>query len=165
VSASFSFTSLERQTHQLDTPTNISHFMLPPHRYAAAVVASLICIKPSNVLCIAAVPASHLSSTRPPTTQEREMGRQHRPTWCCSVFSPAVALALPAAAACQSVAAAHCLLQGVGKSCLVLRYVRGTFDPSSKITVSEHSTRQQQATALHPKYQCLSRNSSWCMLA
>eukprot|EP00775_Hariotina_reticulata_P003024 gene3024-3305_t len=25
-------------------------------------------------------------------------------------------------------------LQGVGKSCLVLRYVRGTFDPNSKIT-------------------------------
>ena len=27
------------------------------------------------------------------------------------------------------------LLQGVGKSCLVLRYVRGQFDPSSKVTV------------------------------
>lgn len=26
-------------------------------------------------------------------------------------------------------------LQGVGKSCLVLRYVRGQFDPSSKVTV------------------------------
>ena len=25
--------------------------------------------------------------------------------------------------------------QGVGKSCLVLRYVRGQFDPSSKVTV------------------------------
>ena len=25
--------------------------------------------------------------------------------------------------------------QGVGKSCLVLRYVRGTFDPGSKVTV------------------------------
>ena len=25
--------------------------------------------------------------------------------------------------------------QGVGKSCLVLRYVRGTFDPASKVTV------------------------------
>jgi hypothetical protein len=27
-------------------------------------------------------------------------------------------------------------MQGVGKSCLVLRYVRNTFDPNSKITVS-----------------------------
>jgi GTPase SAR1 family protein len=27
------------------------------------------------------------------------------------------------------------LLQGVGKSCLVLRYVRNTFDAHSKITV------------------------------
>ena len=27
------------------------------------------------------------------------------------------------------------LPQGVGKSCLVLRYVRGQFDPSSKVTV------------------------------
>lgn len=26
-------------------------------------------------------------------------------------------------------------VQGVGKSCLVLRYVRGQFDPSSKVTV------------------------------
>ncbi len=25
--------------------------------------------------------------------------------------------------------------QGVGKSCLVLRYVRGQFDPTSKVTV------------------------------
>lgn len=28
-------------------------------------------------------------------------------------------------------------MQGVGKSCLVLRYVRNTFDPNSKITVRE----------------------------
>jgi len=27
------------------------------------------------------------------------------------------------------------IVQGVGKSCLVLRYVRGQFDPASKITV------------------------------
>lgn len=26
-------------------------------------------------------------------------------------------------------------VQGVGKSCLVLRYVRGQFDPNSKVTV------------------------------
>lgn len=36
-------------------------------------------------------------------------------------------------------------LQGVGKSCLVLRYVRGAFDPSSKVTIGaafmSHSTR------------------------
>ncbi len=35
--------------------------------------------------------------------------------------------------------------QGVGKSCLVLRYVRGAFDPSSKVTIGaafmSHSTR------------------------
>jgi hypothetical protein len=35
---------------------------------------------------------------------------------------------------------AHLLMQGVGKSCLVLRYVRNQFDPSSKITVSNSST-------------------------
>ena len=38
-----------------------------------------------------------------------------------------------------------CKLQGVGKSCLVLRYVRGAFDPSSKVTIGaafmSHSTR------------------------
>lgn len=28
-----------------------------------------------------------------------------------------------------------CAIQGVGKSCLVLRYVRGQFDPTSKVTV------------------------------
>lgn len=28
------------------------------------------------------------------------------------------------------------MFQGVGKSCLVLRYVRNHFDPASKITVS-----------------------------
>ncbi len=43
---------------------------------------------------------------------------------------------LPPGAAQQ---APHCrpcpAPQGVGKSCIVLRYVRGTFDPSSKITV------------------------------
>jgi Ras family len=37
------------------------------------------------------------------------------------------------------------LMQGVGKSCLVLRYVRGAFDPSSKVTIGaafmSHSTR------------------------
>lgn len=36
--------------------------------------------------------------------------------------------------------------QGVGKSCLVLRYVRGQFDPSSKITVRPHCSQLPHAT-------------------
>ena len=28
-----------------------------------------------------------------------------------------------------------CVCQGVGKSCIVLRYVKGVFDPGNKITV------------------------------
>jgi hypothetical protein len=35
------------------------------------------------------------------------------------------------------------VVQGVGKSCLVLRYVRNQFDPSSKITVSSGNQQQQ----------------------
>ena len=43
-------------------------------------------------------------------------------------------------------------LQGVGKSCLVLRYVRGQFDPSSKVTVGaafmSHSVHLQDGTTV-----------------
>ena len=45
-----------------------------------------------------------------------------------------------------------CILQGVGKSCLVLRYVRGQFDPSSKVTVGaafmSHSVHLQDGTTV-----------------
>lgn len=44
------------------------------------------------------------------------------------------------------------ILQGVGKSCLVLRYVRGQFDPSSKVTVGaafmSHSVHLQDGTTV-----------------
>ena len=43
-------------------------------------------------------------------------------------------------------------MQGVGKSCLVLRYVRGQFDPSSKVTVGaafmSHSVHLQDGTTV-----------------
>ena len=46
----------------------------------------------------------------------------------------------------------QCILQGVGKSCLVLRYVRGQFDPSSKVTVGaafmSHSVHLQDGTTV-----------------
>jgi hypothetical protein len=45
-----------------------------------------------------------------------------------------------------SVCSHHCtfiIVQGVGKSCLVLRYVRNQFDPSSKITVSSSNEISQ----------------------
>lgn len=52
-------------------------------------------------------------------------------------------------------------LQGVGKSCLVLRYVRGQFDPSSKVTVGaafmSHSVHLQDGTTV--KFEI------WCDLA
>lgn len=39
-------------------------------------------------------------------------------------------------------------MQGVGKSCLVLRYVRNQFDPSSKITVSSSGSVHVEGTAV-----------------
>ena len=46
----------------------------------------------------------------------------------------------------------HTFLQGVGKSCLVLRYVRGQFDPTSKVTVGaafmSHSVHLPDGTTI-----------------
>ena len=46
----------------------------------------------------------------------------------------------------------HTCVQGVGKSCLVLRYVRGQFDPTSKVTVGaafmSHSVHLPDGTTI-----------------
>ncbi len=48
--------------------------------------------------------------------------------------------------------------QGVGKSCLVLRYVRGQFDESSKVTVGaafmSHSIQTQDGTVVKFEIWC-----------
>ena len=52
------------------------------------------------------------------------------------------------------------LLQGVGKSCLVLRYVRGAFDSSSKVTVGaafmSHSLTLSDGSTLKFEIWCAS---------
>lgn len=55
---------------------------------------------------------------------------------CASLPALPCLLSVPACAALSPAG-----MQGVGKSCLVLRYVRNTFDANSKITVSQ---QQQQ---------------------
>ncbi len=49
-------------------------------------------------------------------------------------------------------------MQGVGKSCLVLRYVRGQFDPSSKVTVGaafmSHSVHLPDGTTVKFEIWC-----------
>ena len=52
-------------------------------------------------------------------------------------------------------------VQGVGKSCLVLRYVRGQFDESSKVTVGaafmSHSVQVQDGTVVKFEIWCAAR--------
>ena len=52
-------------------------------------------------------------------------------------------------------------MQGVGKSCLVLRYVRGQFDESSKVTVGaafmSHSVQVQDGTVVKFEIWCAAR--------
>lgn len=55
-------------------------------------------------------------------------------------------------------------VQGVGKSCLVLRYVRGQFDESSKVTVGaafmSHSVQVQDGTVVKFEIWCASRRAT-----
>ena len=59
-------------------------------------------------------------------------------------------------------------LQGVGKSCLVLRYVRGAFDPSSKVTIGaafmSHSTRVASGDTVKFEIWCVLWNHFLCKL-
>ena len=54
--------------------------------------------------------------------------------------------------------------QGVGKSCLVLRYVRGQFDESSKVTVGaafmSHSVQVQDGTVVKFEIWCAARRTT-----
>ena len=54
-------------------------------------------------------------------------------------------------------------VQGVGKSCLVLRYVRGQFDESSKVTVGaafmSHSVQVQDGTVVKFEIWCAARRA------
>ena len=58
-------------------------------------------------------------------------------------------------------------VQGVGKSCLVLRYVRGQFDESSKVTVGaafmSHSVQVQDGTVVKFEIWCAVRRASALM--